>query len=87
MQYYSPWQAVFVQVTCLQFTGNRIVSGSDDNTLRVWNATTGKVYKEVVKTHTYVALHRSKKNALNKKMKNRGGVKEKIGMVLITQDT
>ncbi len=32
-----------VQVTCLQFSGNRIVSGSDDNTLRVWNAITGKV--------------------------------------------
>ncbi len=31
------------QVTCLQFSANRIVSGSDDNTLRVWNAITGKV--------------------------------------------
>lgn len=30
-------------ITCLQFSGNRIVSGSDDNTLRVWSATTGKV--------------------------------------------
>lgn len=30
-------------VTCLQFSGNRVVSGSDDNTLRVWNAITGKV--------------------------------------------
>lgn len=28
-------------VTCLQFDGNRIVSGSDDNTLKVWNASTG----------------------------------------------
>jgi F-box/WD-40 domain protein 7 len=35
-------------VTCLQFTRNRIVSGSDDNTLRVWNATTGKVHYNVV---------------------------------------
>ena len=30
-------------MTCLQFCANRIVSGSDDNTLRVWNAITGKV--------------------------------------------
>merc|ERR1712088_316987 len=29
-------------ITCLQFSNNRIVSGSDDNTLKVWNATTGK---------------------------------------------
>ena len=29
-------------ITCLQFCNNRIVSGSDDNTLKVWNATTGK---------------------------------------------
>lgn len=30
-------------ITCLQFCGNRILSGSDDNTLRVWSAATGKV--------------------------------------------
>lgn len=30
-------------ITCLQFCGNRIVSGSDDNTLKVWSATSGKV--------------------------------------------
>ncbi|XP_037034827.1 F-box/WD repeat-containing protein 7 [Bradysia coprophila] len=29
-------------ITCLQFCGNRIVSGSDDNTLKVWSAVTGK---------------------------------------------
>uniref|UniRef100_A0A499FSU6 F-box/WD repeat-containing protein 7 n=1 Tax=Anopheles arabiensis TaxID=7173 RepID=A0A499FSU6_ANOAR len=29
-------------ITCLQFCGNRIVSGSDDNTLKVWSAITGK---------------------------------------------
>lgn len=32
-------------VTCLQFSGSRIVSGSDDNTLRVWNAITGRHLK------------------------------------------
>lgn len=32
-------------ITCLQFSGNRIVSGSDDNTLKVWSAVTGKVRK------------------------------------------
>lgn len=31
-------------ITCLQFCGNKIVSGSDDNTLKVWSVTTGKVY-------------------------------------------
>ena len=30
-------------MTCLQFSGSRIVSGSDDNTLRIWNAITGRV--------------------------------------------
>lgn len=30
-------------ITCLQFCGNRIVSGSDDNTLKVWSAISGKV--------------------------------------------
>ncbi|XP_053666603.1 F-box/WD repeat-containing protein 7 [Anopheles marshallii] len=29
-------------ITCLQFCGNRIVSGSDDNTLKVWSAISGK---------------------------------------------
>uniref|UniRef100_A0A8C5GL95 F-box/WD repeat-containing protein 7-like n=1 Tax=Gouania willdenowi TaxID=441366 RepID=A0A8C5GL95_GOUWI len=29
-------------ITCLQFSGNLIVSGSDDNTLKVWSAVTGK---------------------------------------------
>ncbi|KAB7495298.1 F-box/WD repeat-containing protein 7, partial [Armadillidium nasatum] len=29
-------------ITCLQFSGNVVVSGSDDNTLKVWDATTGK---------------------------------------------
>lgn len=29
-------------ITCLQFSAQRIVSGSDDNTLKVWSALTGK---------------------------------------------
>ncbi|XP_038123139.1 F-box/WD repeat-containing protein 7-like [Cyprinodon tularosa] len=29
-------------ITCLQFSGDLIVSGSDDNTLKVWSAITGK---------------------------------------------
>lgn len=35
-------------ITCLQFSGNRIVSGSDDNTLKVWSATTGKCLRTLV---------------------------------------
>lgn len=41
-------------ITCLQFSGNRIVSGSDDNTLKVWSAATGKVIK--YKLH-YIAFY------------------------------
>ncbi|CAF1612927.1 unnamed protein product, partial [Adineta ricciae] len=29
-------------ITCLQFDGKRIVSGSDDNTLKIWSVATGK---------------------------------------------
>lgn len=36
-------------ITCLQFCGNRIVSGSDDNTLKVWSAVTGEVSVTVTK--------------------------------------
>ncbi|GJQ68538.1 putative F-box and WD40 domain protein 7 [Trypoxylus dichotomus] len=35
-------------ITCLQFCGNRIVSGSDDNTLKVWSATTGRCLRTLV---------------------------------------
>uniref|UniRef100_T1IP46 F-box domain-containing protein n=1 Tax=Strigamia maritima TaxID=126957 RepID=T1IP46_STRMM len=35
-------------ITCLQFSGTRIVSGSDDNTLKVWSATTGKCLRTLV---------------------------------------
>lgn len=34
-------------ITCLQFSGNRIVSGSDDNTLKVWSAVTGRVSSDM----------------------------------------
>lgn len=30
-------------ITCLEFCGSRVVSGSDDNTLKVWSVITGKV--------------------------------------------
>lgn len=35
-------------ITCLQFSGNRIVSGSDDNTLKVWSAVTGRCLRTLV---------------------------------------
>ncbi|XP_054254721.1 F-box/WD repeat-containing protein 7-like [Indicator indicator] len=35
-------------ITCLQFCGNRIVSGSDDNTLKVWSAVTGECIQTLV---------------------------------------
>uniref|UniRef100_A0A8C7P725 F-box/WD repeat-containing protein 7 n=1 Tax=Oncorhynchus mykiss TaxID=8022 RepID=A0A8C7P725_ONCMY len=35
-------------ITCLQFCGNRIVSGSDDNSLKVWSAVTGKCLRTLV---------------------------------------
>lgn len=35
-------------ITCLQFHGNRIVSGSDDNTLKVWSATSGRCLRTLV---------------------------------------
>ncbi|KAG8038117.1 hypothetical protein G9C98_006442 [Cotesia typhae] len=35
-------------ITCLQFSGNRIVSGSDDNTLKVWSAVTGKCLRTLM---------------------------------------
>lgn len=35
-------------ITCLQFSGSRVVSGSDDGTLKVWSATTGKCLRTLV---------------------------------------
>ena len=35
-------------VTCLQFDGVRIVSASDDNTLKVWSAVTGDLIRTLV---------------------------------------
>lgn len=35
-------------ITCLQFCGSRIVSGSDDGTLKVWSAISGKCLRTLV---------------------------------------
>ncbi|XP_039763765.1 F-box/WD repeat-containing protein 7 [Pararge aegeria] len=35
-------------ITCLQFYGNRILSGSDDTTLKVWSAINGKCLRTLV---------------------------------------
>ncbi|XP_071088653.1 F-box/WD repeat-containing protein 7-like [Haliotis cracherodii] len=35
-------------ITCLEFCGTRIVSGSDDNTLKVWSAISGKCLRTLV---------------------------------------
>lgn len=35
-------------ITCLEFCGNKVVSGSDDNTLKVWSALTGKCLRTLV---------------------------------------
>ncbi|CAH0402234.1 unnamed protein product [Chilo suppressalis] len=35
-------------ITCLQFYGNRILSGSDDTTLKIWSAVTGKCLRTLV---------------------------------------
>ncbi|XP_027837604.2 F-box/WD repeat-containing protein 7 [Aphis gossypii] len=35
-------------ITCLQFCGNQVVSGSDDNTLKVWSVITGKCLRTLV---------------------------------------
>ncbi|KAK3577757.1 hypothetical protein CHS0354_017456 [Potamilus streckersoni] len=35
-------------ITCLEFHGNRIVSGSDDNTLKVWSSLNGKCLRTLV---------------------------------------
>lgn len=35
-------------ITCLQFCGSRIVSGSDDGTLKVWSALSGKCLRTLV---------------------------------------
>lgn len=35
-------------ITCLEFCGTRVVSGSDDNTLKVWSAITGKCLRTLV---------------------------------------
>uniref|UniRef100_K1Q3J4 F-box/WD repeat-containing protein 7 n=1 Tax=Magallana gigas TaxID=29159 RepID=K1Q3J4_MAGGI len=35
-------------ITCLEFCGSRVVSGSDDNTLKVWSVITGKCLRTLV---------------------------------------
>ena len=35
-------------VTCLQYDGVRIVSASDDNTLKVWSAETGNLIRTLI---------------------------------------
>ncbi|XP_064637249.1 F-box/WD repeat-containing protein 7-like isoform X2 [Lineus longissimus] len=35
-------------ITCLEFCGPRVVSGSDDNTLKVWSVVTGKCLRTLV---------------------------------------
>uniref|UniRef100_A0A3Q3WDN4 F-box domain-containing protein n=1 Tax=Mola mola TaxID=94237 RepID=A0A3Q3WDN4_MOLML len=35
-------------ITCLQFSGDLIVSGSDDNTLKVWSAASGKCLRTLM---------------------------------------
>ncbi|KAI8799167.1 F-box/WD repeat-containing protein 7 [Biomphalaria glabrata] len=35
-------------ITCLEFCGNRVVSGSDDNTLKVWSVTSGKCLRTLI---------------------------------------
>ncbi|KAL5013002.1 hypothetical protein ScPMuIL_011553 [Solemya velum] len=42
-------------ITCLEFCGARVVSGSDDNTLKVWSVVTGKCLRTLV-GHTEVCV-------------------------------
>ena len=44
-------------VTCLQFDGVRVVSASDDNTLKVWSAVTGNLIRTLVGHTGLYALH------------------------------
>src|SRR5258707_4611035 len=45
-------------VTCISYSpnGQYIVSGSDDNTIRIWDAETGTAVGEALKGHTHSAL-------------------------------
>lgn len=47
---------VSLQVTCLQFCDDRIVSGSDDTTLKIWSAITGQVYDRIHVQCTYTCM-------------------------------
>jgi len=45
----SNWMGMWFQVQCCAFSpsGEQIVSGSDDKTLRIWDASTGQCIKEL----------------------------------------
>jgi len=42
-------------ITCLEFCGDLVVSGSDDNTLKVWSVLTGMVSFKAV-CYCYVSI-------------------------------
>ena len=46
-----------LQVTCLQFCDDRIVSGSDDTTLKIWSAITGQVHDCTCTVHQRIAIY------------------------------
>lgn len=58
-------------ITCLQFCGNRIVSGSDDNTLKVWSAVTGKVSLLLSALHKVTILSVSLQGSTSENKKNK----------------
>ena len=69
-------------ITCLQFCNNRIVSGSDDNTLKVWNATTGKCLRTLA-GHTGGVWSSQMQGNLEYTVSQKG-VFEKIREILLT---
>lgn len=60
-------------ITCLQFCGNRIVSGSDDNTLKVWSAVTGKVSLLLSALHKVTILSISLQGSTSENKKKKQG--------------
>lgn len=43
-------------ITCLQFDGKRIVSGSDDNSLKIWSVATGQVGSRAARRFSMFSL-------------------------------